>query len=215
MSSENQQALRRRLDYFMRKKILKYLTIACIPFAFTSCTYLLKTPDPNPLIRIGFGRFRSGMNDWKKIKQYVPNQNRPDYCLYSAWQGYANLRCYHRLNRKDIPFEDNKFALTSCNLDMRNNEYLYENFECRYSETKVTDIEKYKKWMQYAGDGKPTEREKRISYLRSILNLVTLLSFLSFPILLIITMLSKGDNVYVKKWFWGLIIVIPIVIIIL
>ena len=176
------------------KKILNYLTIACIPFGFASCTYLLRTPDPNPLIRVAFGIRRSGMNDWEKIKQYSPNKNRPDYCLYSSRKGYASLNCYKRLNEIGDRFEETIVSGISCSKDSLTSDSANKDYDCRFSERKIKDIEQYKRWMRFAGDGKPTVKEQRVMYFRSKLGLMSALSFLAFPLLLILNIFLKEEK---------------------
>ena len=200
----------------MKKNVFNTIIVLMLPFGFTSCTYLLNTEDPNPYRAFMMGIYRDGLEDWEEINKYKSLITNPDYCIFRAWQGYASLSCYEKLNSEQTSNENSKVLYTSCGFDYTKDEFSYKEFECSSYEQKMVNPAQYERWMRFSGKKQPKLTEEVNIFFRKILSLLGLYSFLLFPLFLIITLTTKGDLILLPKWFkFSLIITLSLLFLIL
>ena len=171
------------------ERLLRYLTICCVPITLGSCTYLLNTRSPNPYDAISLkGYSRNGMQEWETIKPFFTLKRRPDYCAFHSESGYVVISCYQRKNNTDIPLENNQFIQTTCSRTIP------EKFQCKENNKQNINIDWYKKMMRFSGDGSPTATEKQIIDFRDKLLSISLISTLCFPFLFLATITWKPNR---------------------
>ena len=178
------------LGIFVLERLLRYLTICCVPITLGSCTYLFNTNSPDPFDAISFkGYSRNGMQEWETIKPLFTLKKRPDYCTYSSESGYVVVSCYQRKNNGNIPLENNKFINTICTRTIP------EEFQCKENSSAISiNFDSYRKMMRFSGDGSPTAKEKKIIFFRDKLLGISLISALCFPFLFLATIIWKPNK---------------------
>ena len=173
-------------------KIINFLTIASLPFTFVSCEYLASTKWPNPIDELNTtqlwgGGYSKGMADWEAIKDKLSNKDTPDYCIRMRKFGSYSLSCTQRID-KTKTFEEAQILETGCRQAHDEKEIRCVQSEIDYLSKKpklIEDIKEYKRFMRHAGIGKPSIIDNINTSFRQVLGTAAIISFLSFPFLLV------------------------------